>query len=89
MIAHRLSTILAADEILVVKDGEVVERGHHKELVKAGGVYTELYTTQFQKAENSEDEEMRLREKVASSGYTEGERTWVDPDDPEDPGRFS
>ena len=89
LIAHRLSTILAADEILVVKDGEVVERGQHKELVKAGGVYTELYTTQFNRAENSEDEEMRLREKVASSGYTDGERTWVDPDDPEDPGAYS
>ena len=89
LIAHRLSTILAADEILVVKDGEVVERGQHKELVKAGGVYTELYTTQFNRAENSEDEEMRLREKVASSGYTEGERTWVDPDDPNDPGAYS
>ena len=89
LIAHRLSTILAAGEILVVKDGEVVERGQHKELVKAGGVYTELYTTQFNRAENSEDEEMRLREKVASSGYTEGERTWVDPDDPNDPGAYS
>ncbi|MBO5995072.1 MAG: ABC transporter ATP-binding protein [Firmicutes bacterium] len=89
LIAHRLSTILAADEILVVKDGEVVERGQHKELVKAGGVYTELYTTQFQRAETPEDDEARLREKVASSGYTEGERTWVDPDDPDDPGAFS
>ena len=50
LIAHRLSTILAADEILVVKDGEIVERGVHKELVKAGGVYAELYETQFSKA---------------------------------------
>ncbi len=88
LIAHRLSTILAADEILVVRDGEVVERGQHKELVKAGGVYTELYTTQFQRAETPEDEEMRLREKVASSGYTEGERRWTDPDDPDDPGVY-
>jgi ATP-binding cassette subfamily B protein len=47
IIAHRLSTILAADEILVVKDGRIVERGTHAELVKAGGVYTELYETQF------------------------------------------
>ena len=47
LIAHRLSTILAADEILVVKDGEIVERGVHQELVKAGGTYTELYETQF------------------------------------------
>ena len=47
LIAHRLSTILAADEILVVKDGQIVERGTHGELVGAGGVYAELYETQF------------------------------------------
>ncbi|MBR5750842.1 MAG: ABC transporter ATP-binding protein, partial [Clostridia bacterium] len=50
LIAHRLSTIMAADEILVVKDGAIVERGVHADLVKAGGVYTELYETQFKKA---------------------------------------
>ncbi|MBQ1531142.1 MAG: ABC transporter ATP-binding protein [Solobacterium sp.] len=50
LIAHRLSTILAADEILVIKDGMIVEHGKHSELVKAGGVYTELYETQFKKA---------------------------------------
>ena len=50
LIAHRLSTILAADEILVVKDGEIVERGTHRNLVEAGGVYTELYNTQFARA---------------------------------------
>ena len=47
LIAHRLSTILSADEILVVKDGAIVERGTHEKLVNAGGVYTELYETQF------------------------------------------
>lgn len=50
LIAHRLSTILAADEILVVKDGHIVERGTHKDLVGAGGVYQELYETQFSRA---------------------------------------
>ena len=49
LIAHRLSTILAADEILVLKDGEIAERGAHEKLVKLGGVYTELYNTQFSK----------------------------------------
>lgn len=53
LIAHRLSTILAADEILVVKEGHIVERGTHKELVDAGGVYQELYETQFSKAAES------------------------------------
>ncbi len=47
LIAHRLSTILAADEILVVRDGQIVERGAHKDLVHAGGTYQELYETQF------------------------------------------
>ena len=50
LIAHRLSTILAADEILVVKDGMIVERGRHKDLVEADGVYRDLYETQFSKA---------------------------------------
>lgn len=50
LIAHRLSTILAADEILVVKDGVIAERGVHSDLVKLGGTYTQLYETQFGKA---------------------------------------
>ena len=55
LIAHRLSTILAADEILVVKDGTIVERGSHKELLSKEGVYRELYETQFSKALMEED----------------------------------
>ena len=50
LIAHRLSTILAADEILVVKDGTIAERGSHKELLSKEGIYRELYETQFSKA---------------------------------------
>jgi ATP-binding cassette subfamily B protein len=47
VIAHRLSTIQAADEILVVDAGRIVERGRHAELIAAGGLYAELYETQF------------------------------------------
>lgn len=54
LIAHRLSTILSADEILVIKDGVIAERGVHADLVKLGGIYTELYETQFGKALDAE-----------------------------------
>ncbi|MER7277628.1 ABC transporter ATP-binding protein [Dactylosporangium sp. NPDC000244] len=47
VIAHRLSTIRDADEILVVDAGRIVERGTHDALVAAGGLYAELYRTQF------------------------------------------
>ena len=47
VIAHRLSTVRHADQILVVEGGTVVERGTHHELVAAGGLYSELYRTQF------------------------------------------
>ena len=50
VIAHRLSTILAADQILVMENGRITERGTHLELLKAGGGYTELYETQFSEA---------------------------------------
>ncbi|GGO76250.1 ABC transporter ATP-binding protein [Nonomuraea cavernae] len=47
VIAHRLSTIREADEILVVQDGRIAERGRHDELLRRGGLYAELYRTQF------------------------------------------
>ena len=47
VIAHRLSTILAADVILVMNEGRLVERGTHEELLARGGLYASLYETQF------------------------------------------
>jgi ATP-binding cassette subfamily B protein len=47
VIAHRLSTVREADQILVVVEGRIVERGTHTNLLAAGGVYAELYETQF------------------------------------------
>jgi ATP-binding cassette subfamily B protein len=49
VIAHRLSTVREADQILVVAEGRIVQRGTHTELLAAGGVYAELYRTQFQR----------------------------------------
>jgi|LSQX01.3.fsa_nt_gb ATP-binding cassette subfamily B protein len=48
VIAHRLSTIQNADLIIVVKDGNIVEQGNHKELMAKGGFYSELYYSQFE-----------------------------------------
>jgi ATP-binding cassette, subfamily B, bacterial len=47
VIAHRLSTIREADQILVVDGGRIVERGTHTELLESGGLYADLYRTQF------------------------------------------
>jgi len=48
IIAHRLSTIKNADMILVMKDGDIIETGNHKELMKKNGFYANLYNSQFE-----------------------------------------
>lgn len=47
VVAHRLSTIKNADEIAVIADGKIVEQGSHDELIKKGGMYSDLYSLQF------------------------------------------
>jgi ATP-binding cassette, subfamily B, multidrug efflux pump len=49
VIAHRLSTIRNADQVLVLRDGQIVERGRHEELLAARGDYYDLYVSQFRR----------------------------------------
>ncbi|MDP3487815.1 MAG: ABC transporter ATP-binding protein, partial [Bacillota bacterium] len=51
VIAHRLSTIREADEIIVIDNGQIVERGTHEQLLEMGGFYAKLYTSQFRREE--------------------------------------
>jgi len=53
VIAHRLSTIRDADLILVMRDGDIIEQGNHKELLDKNGFYAELYNSQFEEPEAS------------------------------------
>ncbi|RZA12131.1 MAG: hypothetical protein EOP10_31905 [Proteobacteria bacterium] len=56
-IAHRLSTVLNADQILVLENGVVVERGTHSQLLELGGSYSRLYTAQFENEAVPENDE--------------------------------
>ncbi len=53
-IAHRLSTILSADQILVMRDGQIIERGRHHDLLARNGPYADLYAAQFEKQPQTE-----------------------------------
>ncbi|MFN2138295.1 MAG: hypothetical protein ACK2UK_20235, partial [Candidatus Promineifilaceae bacterium] len=57
VIAHRLSTIRNADEVLVLNDGQIIERGTHKSLLAARGFYYDLYMSQFRRDPTGDEEE--------------------------------
>ncbi|MBC7374242.1 MAG: ABC transporter ATP-binding protein, partial [Frankiales bacterium] len=65
VIAHRLSTVREADQILVIEDGRIAEQGRHDELLARGGLYTELYRTQFLSAGPTEVDDVPLRSTVS------------------------
>ena len=67
LISHRVAAIKDADQILVLDQGKIVERGTHDELIDAGGVYSELYRTQL-------DTEMRDRRRRPRSGASRSRR---------------
>ena len=60
VIAHRLSTIRDADRILVIRDGRIIERGNHEELLEQEGFYYELYTSQFKGRELPEERKVAV-----------------------------
>jgi ATP-binding cassette subfamily B protein len=68
VIAHRLSTIREADQILVVDEGQVRERGTHADLLAAGGLYAELYHTQFAGQERGASPDQIARSAPPSTG---------------------
>ena len=72
-IAHRLSTIIAADEILVLKAGEIVERGSHRTLLEANGLYAEMWTMQREATEA--EEALRRARESDEMGVIERRRT--------------
>ncbi|MFQ6131077.1 MAG: ABC transporter ATP-binding protein [Armatimonadota bacterium] len=78
VIAHRLSTVQHADQILVVDEGRIVERGTHQELLARGGLYSKLYRTQFRAALTAapDQEEAQALAQVAEEefpGWSPGE----------------
>jgi len=64
VIAHRLSTIRKADKVLVIRDGEIIERGNHEELLEAKGFYFNLYMSQFKGTKDVEFEYIKPVERV-------------------------
>ena len=83
VIAHRLSTVRDADQILVVDGGRIVERGRHAELLATGGLYAELYNTQFADQAGDDEEELSSRRRTSSPRRASRPRSRVGPAPPD------
>jgi ATP-binding cassette subfamily B multidrug efflux pump len=67
VIAHRLSTIRNADQVLVIQDGHMVERGTHDSLMAQRGVYYDLYMSQFRRESDADENTVKRSRKKADS----------------------
>jgi ATP-binding cassette, subfamily B, multidrug efflux pump len=79
VVAHRISTVKDADEILVLDDGRIVERGSHRELLEHGGLYAQMYRRQLLEEELEVDEEQEEHEKRVKAQSDEGPRVGMRP----------
>jgi ATP-binding cassette subfamily B protein len=79
VVAHRISTVKDADEILVLDDGRIVERGSHRELLEHGGLYAQMYRRQLLEEELEVDEEREEHEKRVRAQSEEGPRLGMRP----------
>lgn len=65
VVAHRLSTVISADQILVLKEGQILERGRHEELLSKGGIYAGMWQKQQSNNESSSDSETERKDKIS------------------------
>jgi len=79
VVAHRISTVKDADEILVLDDGRIVERGSHRELLEHGGLYAQMYRRQLLEEELEVDEEQEEHEKRVKAQSDEEPRLGMRP----------
>lgn len=65
VVAHRLSTVISADQILVLKEGQIAERGRHEELLSKGGIYAGMWQKQQSSNESSSDSDTERKDKIS------------------------